>query len=570
MRVLIAVLMMQLSVSVGCCSLRGLREGDQTLNAPPRKPTPRAQAYAHYLTALFKERQGNLDDALQEMSRAAALDPDASAPALRLVRAYLQRQDYQGALEYTERLVKLNPDNARLHILLGEMYHQMQRDDEAAKAFSKAIELEPENEESYGALAKLLEDMNDFVATAEIYERLLQLNPDSAVFHYELGMTLARMNDLEGARAALEKALELKSDFVRARLLLGLVCLDLGRVDQAVLELRRYLIRRSGDRQAKENLAMGLARLGKYDESIEILTQIAGGPRAETKHNLALMYVLIRAGRPKEAERYMPPEEAPYISSFLRAVARRDHGEPVEPLLENLDRIEGDLDEDCNAFLSELLHRFGQAPVAEYLLGVLDDFDARGVHVRTLGVLRARTLMMVDRFEEAYPVLQHIESEFGADKNLDYYIAVAAEELDNFDEAERRLKRFLEREPDAADVLNFLGYMYAEQNIKIDEAENLIGRALEMEPESPFYLDSMGWVYYRKGDGAKAIEYIQRAVALMDGDDAVLRDHLGDAYLLTGDVKRALIEWKKARRLDPKLEGVQEKLDQHAAADSRQ
>lgn len=567
MRLMIAVLMMQLSVSVGCCSLRGIKEGDRDFLAPPRKPTPRAQAYAHYLTALLKERQGNLDGALAEMSRAAELDPGASAPALRLVRAYLQRQDYEGALKYTERLVKLNPDNARLHILLGEMYHQIQRDEDAAKSFSKAIELEPDNEESYGALAKLLEDMNDFVATAEIYERLLQLNPESPVFHYELGVTLARMNDLEGARAALERALELKSDFVRARMLLGLVCLDSGHVEQAVLELRKYLIRRSGDRQARENLANGLARLGKYDESIEILTKIVEGPRAEAKHNLALMYVLLRAGKPKEAERYMPGKDAPFLSSFLRAVARRDRGEPVEPLLENLDRIEGDLDEDCGGALNELLYRFEKEPTAEYLLGVLDDFDARGIRSHTLLVLRARTLMIAERYDEALSVLYGIEDTFGANKNLHYYLAVTAEELGDYVEAERRLKSYLEIEPDAADVLNFLGYMYAEQNMKIDEAEQLIARALEKEPESPFYLDSMGWVYYRKGDAVKAIEYIQRAIALMDGDDAVLRDHLGDAYLLKGDTKRAIIEWKKARRLDPKLEGVQEKLDRNTAAE---
>ena len=563
MRILIAVLMMQLSVSVGCCSLRGPGEGGPVHWTAARKPTPRAQAYAHYLTSLLKERQGNFDDAVSEMSKAADLDPEASAPALRLVRAYLQRQDYANALKHTERLVKLNPDNARMLILLGEMYHQMQRDNDAAKAFAKAIELEPENEESYGALAKLLEDMNDFVATAEVYERLITLNPESPVFHYELGMVLARMNDLEGARMALEKALELKSDFVRARFLLGLVCLDANRVEQAVVELRRYLIRRSGDRQAKENLAMGLARLGKYDESIEILKQIVDGPRAEAKHHLALMYALLRAGQPKEAERHMPPEEAPFISSFLRAIARRDSGEPVEPLLENLDRIEGSLDEECTVFLNELLYRFGKPETAAYVLNVLDDFEGRGVKSRTLKILRARTLMITERFEEAAPVLLAIEGEFGTEKSVTYYLAVAYEELGDIQEAERRLRMYLEQEPDAADVLNFLGYMFAENNINIDEAEKLIARALEKEPDSPFYLDSMGWVYYRKGNADKAIEYIQRAISLMDGDDAVLRDHLGDAYLLKGDVKHAVAEWKKAHRLDPKLEGVQDKLDKH-------
>ena len=70
-------------------------------------------------------------------------------------------------------------------------------------------------------------------------------------------------------------------------------------------------------------------------------------------------------------------------------------------------------------------------------------------------------------------------------------------------------------------------------------------------------------MYYRRGNADKAIEYIRRAIVAMDHDDAILRDHLGDAYLMKGDKKRAVSEWRRARRLDPKLDGVQEKIDKH-------
>ena len=49
----------------------------------------------------------------------------------------------------------------------------------------------------------------------------------------------------------------------------------------------------------------------------------------------------------------------------------------------------------------------------------------------------------------------------------------------------------------------------------------------------------------------------------MENDDAELRDHLGDAYLLKGDVDKALAEWKRAQRLDPKMESIKAKIEQH-------
>lgn len=563
MKFILPITLLQLSVTVGCCSLDKLHADNAAFRTPPLEASERAQAYAHYITALIEERRGNAQKALDEMNLAATLDPEATAPTLRLIRAYLQRQDFENALRFTEHMAKLTPDNAKLWILLGEIYHQLHRDDKAATAFARAIELDPENVQNYGALAKLLEDMNDLVATVEIYEQLVKLAPDSVLFHFELGVNLARMNDLPAARAALERALEIKPDFVRARLVLGLVCLDEDRVEEAVSHLRRYLIRRAGDPDAKEQLAYGLTRLGKYGEAIEILRGIVEGTEAKTEHYLALMYALLRSGQPREAERCMPPEDAPFLASFLRAIARRDRGEPVIPLLETLDQTDGSLDSDCNLFLGELLRHLGRQDSSAYFLQVLDEFDATGVRSRTLRVLRGRILMAVERYDQALEVLRGVLDEFGPDKDLHYSLAVAYEELDDFDGTERHLKAYLESTPNDPEILNFLGYLYAEHGVKLNEAETLIRRALEQEPESPYYLDSLGWVFYQQGKADEAVEYIQKAISFMEGDDAILRDHLGDAYLLKGDAERAVREWRKARRLDPELEGVQEKLDLH-------
>ncbi|MFP4500698.1 MAG: tetratricopeptide repeat protein [Candidatus Hydrogenedentota bacterium] len=549
-----------IAVSMGCCSLgiadSEVRYGD-TASA-----SPRAKAYSRYLSAIVHERRGDYDEALADMNLVTELDPDAATPALRLVRVHLGRQEFEEALTHMEAVVDARPDNARYWALLGEIYHQVGRDEDAARVLHKAVNLDPEDKRVFNALARLEEEMNDLVSTTELYERLTQMDPESAYFHYKLGFNLFRLDEYDAARTAMEKALALKSNYVPARLLLGIINLESGEAADAILHLRRYLIRRPEDIRAREHLAIALARVGDYREAAQELTELVQGAGARPLHHLMIMYCLLRAGDSGEAVRFMPPEGAPYFGTLLRAMARRDTDEPVAPLLETFDTIEGDLDSECNVYLNELLFSFGEESAGDYLLAAIEEFrameDGKG-----LAIIEARLYMLRENYATAVDMLERIVAKHGADVNLHYYLAVAYQELENFEKTEEHLVAYLKEEPDDHEVLNFLGYLYAEEGVKLRKAERLLQRALEFEPESPFYLDSLGWIYYKRGDAEKAVSYIQRALLNMEGDDAILREHLGDAYLAAGEVEKAVREWEKAHRLDPEIEGVAEKIAQH-------
>jgi len=248
------------------------------------------------------------------------------------------------------------------------------------------------------------------------------------------------------------------------------------------------------------------------------------------------------------------------------------------PLLESLDSVEGDVDAECQDYLMELLFLFGEKETGGRLEQTLADMRQEGIRSRRLDTVLARTLMALDRHEEAETVMLEALEAYGPNKWLHYYLAEVYEGRGRFRLAEKHLKACLRLDPQDADVMNFLGYLYAEENVKLDKAERLLVRALKIEPDSGFYLDSLGWVYYRKAKRSwfhrewyadKAVELIRQAVLAMDTDDAILRDHLGDAYLLKGDVDKAVAEWKRALRLDPELEGVEEKIDKHRPAVER-
>lgn len=525
----------------------------------PAEASAQQQAYAHYIAALVHERAGRPAEAQREMERVAELDPEAVTPTLRLVRAYLRQQRYDKALAMCERAVHQVPEQANLWVLLGEIYQQQKRYDDALTAFQKAIEISPENVLGYGALAELQESTNDLVAAVEVYGKLIKLNPQSAGLYFQLGVTLARMNDRTAARDALRRALELNPNLIRAHFLLGTLAIEQGDAAESVAHLQHYVRRRPGDTQAAENLAGALARLGRYGDASALFAALLAGAQVEPQHHLEAMYVMLKMEKPGEAEKLVPPEGAPIIGTLLRAVARQMKNEPYLPLLESLDTIESDLDEECSNSVNELLYLFGAESAGPWIVEHIAQFRTE-VSSRTLGIIQARTLMRMERYADAVAVLEDVLKSFPPEKWVHYYLAICYEELDRFDETEAHLRASLNFDPDDPDLLNFLGYLYAEYNTNLDEAEKLINKALSITPDSPFYLDSLGWVYYRKGEADKALELIQRAIYGMDTDDAVLRDHLGDVWLLKGDPERAVEQWERARRLDPGLKGVQEKI----------
>src|SRR4030095_8970001 len=135
----------------------------------------------------------------------------------------------------------------------------------------------------------------------------------------------------------------------------------------------------------------------------------------------------------------------------------------------------------------------------------------------------------------------------------------------------------LEKSPDNADALNFIGYTWAERGENLEQAEQYITRAMELRPDNGYIVDSLGWVYYMRarpmiaaGDVAggrrwlaKAIEELQRAHELTGGDP-VTSAHMGDVSLRRDERRRALAKFEEAAVMGPRPEEqptLREKLE---------
>lgn len=522
-----------------------------------------ARAMNHYLASVVYERTRQLDEAIGELRKASDLVPDSTALRIKLLGAYYLREDYENAEVMARYAIEKEPNNTLLHIWLGRIYYQLGDLDMAISTLQNAINLAPDSTLAYEALAEVEEEVNDLVGAARIYEKLAALTPDSAFLQYQLGVSLARINDNEPARAALVRAMELNPELIQAAYPLGVLYLDAGEFERSAEQFEAFLRRNPINLSARVNLAAALCRLSRFDEAIRHLTVITESGRADPRHHIERMFLMLWSGKVDDVSLAIAPNGAPFMGMLLQALIRRQEGEPYRTIVASLATVEGDLDDECSTFINNLLMLFGDETAGTFLETQLRALRKDVPDSRVVDIVLARTLMSMDHDEEAKTVLLEVLEKYEPEKWIHYYLGVVYEDLGQAGEVEKHLRACLEFDPNDPDVLNFLGYMFAEEDIHLGEAKKLLEKALEIDPENGFYLDSLGWILYRKGDSEGAIDLIRRAIRAMATDDAVLRDHLGDAYLLGGQVEKAVAEWQRALRLDSKLEGVEEKLGKH-------
>lgn len=77
-------------------------------------------------------------------ARSAAPTPEAFELNLGLAQGYIQRGDYEIALDKLRKAEALNPKSADVHTLYGVLYERINRPEKAEMHYAKAVELAPE------------------------------------------------------------------------------------------------------------------------------------------------------------------------------------------------------------------------------------------------------------------------------------------------------------------------------------------------------------------------------------------------------------------------------------------
>jgi len=245
-----------------------------------------AEAAGRFARGAERERQGDLEGALEHYREALDLRPDFFEAARALGVVWNLLGDAAQAEHFTRMALALNPAAGEMHLHLGDLLRTQGRAEEALASCREAIRLHPQSAQAQNNLANTLKDLGRLGEADAAYRAALRLEPNLVEANFNLGVLLHEGNALSEAEAPYRKAVEANAAFLQGWLNLATLYEQRGEV-RAALECYRRAIAIEPERadlhvnQALHLLATGELNAGwrEYEWRWRLPDMAAWSPR---------------------------------------------------------------------------------------------------------------------------------------------------------------------------------------------------------------------------------------------------------------------------------------------------
>jgi lipopolysaccharide biosynthesis regulator YciM len=275
----------------------------------------RTRQSPHYILGLNFLVANQIDQAIEELGRAASLDSDALEVHMILGNLYREKGQVGKAITAHQSLLQ-RPTLTRLehaHVLLclGLDYKRGGFVDRALEAFNEVLRLDPKNEYALVNLQKLHEEQHQWTEAYDTRRRLSTLstagNPSQnqailAFLENEIGLEAMRRHDYPEATRRFEAAIDLDARAVPAYLNLGDVRVAQGKDHDAAATWEK-LIEVAPDRAylAFDRLEALAIRTGSPERFTRVCRHLIDLNPLDWRARLALSRHLAASGRAHDA-----------------------------------------------------------------------------------------------------------------------------------------------------------------------------------------------------------------------------------------------------------------------------
>ena len=435
---------------------------------------------------------GRGNEATPFLERAVAADPTFGPAIMRLLDIYQNDGDYLKAARLLEPLVADDPLNLEMQRQQAFFYLRGGDPHAAHQRYKALVAADPKDTRSLFGLAESLNDLEQYGEASKIYARLVEQTPNEPELLGSYGLSLIGQKKWDEAAAVFNKLLGIGDAPDHLA--------ALARTQLAHIDLR------------KEN----------YDAAIETAKSI---------------FVF----------RDRPNSQA--INIALEALKKQNKRAEALALLEPLvAKFAGD--PFVNARYVEALVRAGDKEKAKAHAAAQAKLGSRNA------ITVAEAYVQAGDHAAAIDVVKNAAAAKPEELDLQFQLGSLYERAGDRKTAETTFLAVLDKNPDHAQTLNYLGYMWAEGGVNLEKAQEMLTRAVGQEPNNGAYVDSLGWVYFRLGKLDLAEKYLTDATKLLPRD-ATVHEHLGDVLAARGDRDRALQSYRTALDLDPESKDVE-------------
>lgn len=415
-------------------------------------------------------------EAKQIYQRLLAVHPESEEACLYLAKIYVVDKLFKEVHSLLNTCQKKTPDNPAFSFFKGRVDYDRGLKSQANVYFQKSLEIDPTYTQAVLAIGALYEEKEDFISAMKIYKKFVDIE-DNSTNTKVLARLVTIMFTLEKNDEVLPYALTLSnldSNDLNLKVRLGLLYSDMERFDEASKLFKEVLV--------------------VVPESDKVLYYLGA--------------LLQQTGKPEEAVLY-----------FKKIL-------PDSPLFSDAGLQAGQL---LAAIAREDLAKGNQAASLDFEKFIAERDSAIPEVQIELKMLHASFLEDTLQFKKAIEVLQSLKTHKNYTENHNYYLASIYEKDGQSEAARVIVQQIIEKDPNNAHALNFLGYSYLEKNEKLPMAFEYISKAVSLRPEDGYIRDSLAWYYYQTGKYQEALVEAKKALALVK-DDATITKHLGMIY----------------------------------------
>jgi lipopolysaccharide biosynthesis regulator YciM len=282
----------------------------------------------HYMLGLNFLVDGQTDQAVEELTRAASTDTDALE--IQMILGNLSRQKGQvgRAITIHQSLLQrpdLRPlEHAYVLLCLGLDYRHGGFIDRAIETFNEVVRLDPKNRYAFVNLQKLYEEQRQWTDAARVRQEIAGIDGSErhenrqilGFLRNELGASQLAQGDVAGAARTFEEALDIDPRTTPAYLNLGDVRQRTGRL-QAAVEVWERLVRTLPERGhlSLDRLEQAYREAGSPRRFIDLCERLIDGNPQDWRTRLALARHYSASGQNRHA-----------LELLLAALPHNPHG----------------------------------------------------------------------------------------------------------------------------------------------------------------------------------------------------------------------------------------------------
>ena len=497
-----------------------------------------AEAFARFAAGISRDLNAEPDEALDEFEKSAALDPANETLTIELAQRYLQQRKPQRAATILAKNSIRPNTSAKIFSLLGRAYLFSGATNDAIVASQKSLQRDPLLMEGYQNLAEIYFRSGSISNSLDVINRAAaQTNADAAFLTgvADLYADYLRVAPKETnvvypkIRSTLRRALDLGTESPLILTRIADLSLLVNEQDQAAA--------------IYEDLVESLDETPLLRDAIREKLANFYLRKGDKERARAQLQFIVRDNPTRYPQAYYTLGVMAYEAKEFAKAA--DHFKNVLLLNPNFEQAYYDLSgmllgtqkpRDALTVLDQARTRFPRSFSVDYLTSMA--YSQLKDHTNAVKFLTSAEL----------------QAKTGDKRRLTggfyFQLGAALERIKDFAKAEEYMLRSLELEPEAAETLNYLGYMWADRGEKLERAREMIEKALKLQPDSAAYLDSHAWVLFKLGKPREALKPMLRAIELTEEPDATLQDHLGDIQFANGNRAAARKAWERSLEIE--------------------